>query len=140
VVVRYEERCCQVCCPLRHLSVSQSRASTTSWITAVVASARVEVERDCHGLYHGFAKTQSGYDSIWVIVDRLTKVAHFIPVKTTYSGPQLAELYILRIVCRRRLCLTEGLSLLQSFGRGCMKPWIPNCILVCLSPSDRWSN
>jgi hypothetical protein len=43
-------------------------------------------------------RTQSGYDSIWVIVDRLTKVAHFIPVKTTYSGLQLAELYILRIV------------------------------------------
>jgi transposase InsO family protein len=32
-------------------------------------------------------------------VDRLTKVAHFIHVKTTYSGPQLAELYMLRIVC-----------------------------------------
>jgi hypothetical protein len=37
-------------------------------------------------------RIQSGYDSIWVIVDRLTKVAHFIPLKTTYSGPQLAEL------------------------------------------------
>jgi transposase InsO family protein len=32
-------------------------------------------------------------------VDRLTKVAHFIPVKTTYSGPQLAELYMSKIVC-----------------------------------------
>jgi hypothetical protein len=31
-------------------------------------------------------------------VDRLTKVAHFIPVNTTYSGPQLAELYMSRIV------------------------------------------
>jgi transposase InsO family protein len=31
-------------------------------------------------------------------VDRLTKVAHFIPIKTTYSRPQLAELYMLRIV------------------------------------------
>jgi hypothetical protein len=43
--------------------------------------------------------TQSGYDSIWVIVDRLIKAAHFIPVKTTYPRPQLAELYISRIVC-----------------------------------------
>jgi hypothetical protein len=43
--------------------------------------------------------TQSGYDSIWVIVDRLTKVAHFIPVKTTYSRLQLTELYMSRIVC-----------------------------------------
>jgi transposase InsO family protein len=46
----------------------------------------------------GLPRTQSGYDSIWVIMDRLTKVAHFIPVKTTYSGPQLAELYMSRIV------------------------------------------
>jgi hypothetical protein len=42
----------------------------------------------------GFPRTLKGYDSIWVIVDRLTKVAHFIPVKTTYKGSQLAELYI----------------------------------------------
>jgi hypothetical protein len=34
----------------------------------------------------GLPHTRDGYDSIWVIVDRLTKVAHFIPVKTTYSG------------------------------------------------------
>jgi hypothetical protein len=41
----------------------------------------------------------SEYDSIWVIVDRQTKVAHFIPVKTMYSGVKLAELYMARIVC-----------------------------------------
>ncbi|WVZ49823.1 hypothetical protein U9M48_001149 [Paspalum notatum var. saurae] len=34
-----------------------------------------------------------------VVVDRLTKVAHFIPVNTTYSGARLAELYISGIVC-----------------------------------------
>jgi hypothetical protein len=69
------------------------------------------VGRDCYGFHHGFA-----YDSICVIVDRLTKVAHFIPVKTTYSGPQLAELYMSRIVClheySRRLCPIMGLNLL----------------------------
>jgi hypothetical protein len=42
--------------------------------------------------------TQKGYDAIWVIVDRLTKVAHFIPVQTTYKVSQLAELYVSRIV------------------------------------------
>jgi hypothetical protein len=46
----------------------------------------------------GLPRTQSRYDSIWVIVDRLTNVAHFIPVKTTYSRSQLVELYMLRIV------------------------------------------
>jgi hypothetical protein len=47
----------------------------------------------------GLPRTSAGYDSIWVIVDRLTKVAHFIPVKTMYSGAKLAELYMARIVC-----------------------------------------
>jgi hypothetical protein len=47
----------------------------------------------------GLPRTQSSYDSIWVIVDRLTKVAHFIHIKTTYSGPQQVELYMSKIVC-----------------------------------------
>jgi IS30 family transposase len=47
----------------------------------------------------GLSRTQSGYDSIWLIVDRLTKVAHFTPIKTTYSEQQLAKLYMSRIVC-----------------------------------------
>jgi hypothetical protein len=46
----------------------------------------------------GLPHTQAGYDSIWVIVDRLTKVAYFILVKTTYSGAKLTELYMSRIV------------------------------------------
>jgi transposase InsO family protein len=44
-------------------------------------------------------RTRAGYDSIWVIVDRLTKVAHFILVKTTYNRATLAELYMYRIIC-----------------------------------------
>ena len=46
----------------------------------------------------GLPRTSKGYDSIWVIVDSLTKVAHFIPVKTTYKRSQLAELYMAWIV------------------------------------------
>jgi hypothetical protein len=39
----------------------------------------------------GLPRTLKGYDSIWVIMDRLTKVAHFILVKTTYKGSRLVE-------------------------------------------------
>jgi hypothetical protein len=46
----------------------------------------------------GLPHTPVGYDSIWVIVGMLTKVAHFILVKTTYSGARLAELYMSWIV------------------------------------------
>jgi hypothetical protein len=42
----------------------------------------------------GLPCTQKGNDSIWVIVDRLTKVAHFLPVKTSYHMSLLAELYV----------------------------------------------
>uniref|UniRef100_A0A0A9HE74 Integrase catalytic domain-containing protein n=1 Tax=Arundo donax TaxID=35708 RepID=A0A0A9HE74_ARUDO len=42
----------------------------------------------------GLPRTPKGHDSIWVIVDRLTKVAYFIPVKTTYGGDKYAQLYI----------------------------------------------
>ncbi|GJR77570.1 putative reverse transcriptase domain-containing protein [Tanacetum coccineum] len=43
-------------------------------------------------------KTSSGHDTIWVIVDRLTKSAHFIPTKVTYSMETLTRLYIKEIV------------------------------------------
>jgi hypothetical protein len=39
------------------------------------------------------------FNSIWVIVDRLTKSAHFIPVHTRYKVEKYAELYISRILC-----------------------------------------
>jgi hypothetical protein len=42
----------------------------------------------------GLPCTQKGNDSIWVIVHRLTKVAHFLPVKANYSVSGLAELYV----------------------------------------------
>ncbi|WVZ80614.1 hypothetical protein U9M48_028073 [Paspalum notatum var. saurae] len=46
----------------------------------------------------GLPRTQKGYDSIWVIIDRFIKSAHFIPVKTIYRAKQYAELYISWIV------------------------------------------
>jgi len=47
----------------------------------------------------GLPRTQKGFDSIWVVVDRLTKSAHFIPVNTRYSTKRYAELYVERILC-----------------------------------------
>ena len=38
------------------------------------------------------------HDSVWVVVDRLTKSAHFLPVRDNYSLDKLAELYIKEIV------------------------------------------
>ena len=46
----------------------------------------------------GLPKTSKGYDSIWVIVDQLTKTAHFLPVKVKYLVVTYGELYIARIL------------------------------------------
>jgi hypothetical protein len=46
----------------------------------------------------GLPRTARGYDSIWVIIDRLMKIAHFLPVKTYYPVLTYAELYIARIL------------------------------------------
>ncbi|KAJ9545164.1 hypothetical protein OSB04_024871 [Centaurea solstitialis] len=45
-------------------------------------------------------KTKKGHDSIWVIVDRLTKSAHFLPIRESFSIDRLAKLYVHEIVMR----------------------------------------
>jgi hypothetical protein len=48
-------------------------------------------------------KTQRKFDSVWVVVDRLTKSAHFIPVRTNYTVAKYAEIYIEEIVKLHRV-------------------------------------
>ncbi|GJU31373.1 putative reverse transcriptase domain-containing protein [Tanacetum coccineum] len=47
-----------------------------------------------------FLRSSSGHDAIWVIVDRLTKSAHFLAIREDYSMEKLARLYIDEIVAR----------------------------------------
>ena len=46
----------------------------------------------------GLLRSPKGHEAIWVIVARMKKTAHFIPVKMTYSLDQLAQIYIDEIV------------------------------------------
>ena len=46
----------------------------------------------------GLPRTQRNHDAIWVTVDRLTKIAHFLVIRMDYSLESLAELYIKEIV------------------------------------------
>jgi hypothetical protein len=39
------------------------------------------------------------FDSIWMIIDRLTKSAHFILVNTKYRAEKYAEIYIASVIC-----------------------------------------
>jgi len=46
----------------------------------------------------GLPRTQRQHDSIWVIIDKMTKSTHFIPVKVSFSAKDYAKLYINEIV------------------------------------------
>ena len=77
----------------------------------------------------GLPKSKLGHDAIWVIVDRLTKSAHFLLVSMTYTVDALCKLYVKEIVrdfmeCLLRLFLIETPDSLQSFGEGFRKPWV----------------
>jgi hypothetical protein len=52
----------------------------------------------CMDFIVGLPNTSQKHDSIWVIIDRLTKTAHFLPVHTTYSAKKYAEVYLDQIV------------------------------------------
>ena len=53
----------------------------------------------CHdGFVTHFPRTQLRHDVLWVIVDRLTKSAHFLPMQMIFKLEELCQLYICEIV------------------------------------------
>jgi hypothetical protein len=81
------------------MPMSQGRTPEASQIVAAIEDLGMEMGKIRMDFIVGLPHTQAGYDSIWVIVDSLTKDAHFIPVRTTYSGAKLIELYMSWIIC-----------------------------------------
>jgi hypothetical protein len=75
----------------------------------------------------GLPHIRAGYDSIWVVVDRLTKVTQFIPVKTTYNSVVLAELYMSRILCLhgvpKKIVSDRSTQFTSHFWSSYMKLW-----------------
>ncbi|GJU34188.1 putative reverse transcriptase domain-containing protein [Tanacetum coccineum] len=51
-------------------------------------------------------RTSSGHDTIWVIVYRLTKSAHFLPMREDYKMDRLARLYLNKIVARHGVLIS----------------------------------
>ncbi|MCI20321.1 retrotransposon protein [Trifolium medium] len=75
----------------------------------------------------GLPRTRKGHNSVWVVVDRLTKSAHFIPVKTTYKTPKYAKLFLEQIVKLHGVPLSivsdRIQDLHQGFGKHSKKLW-----------------
>ena len=54
----------------------------------------------------GLPRTRTGYDAIWVIVDQLTKLAHFLAIRYNFSLDRLVKLYINEIVKFHRVSMS----------------------------------
>ncbi|GKD39439.1 putative reverse transcriptase domain-containing protein [Tanacetum coccineum] len=70
-------------------------------------------------------RTGNGHDAIWVIIDRLTKSAHFLPIREDFKMDRLARLYLNEIVARHDvpiLIISDHDSRFTSrFGSQCKK-------------------
>ena len=83
---------------MRHLPKSQGQSFECSGYLTAPSHTILEMGGYLHGFYRGFTQPSRHHDSIWVIVDRLTKTAHFLPVHTTHKTEKYAEIYVDQIV------------------------------------------
>nr|GFC00770.1 putative reverse transcriptase domain-containing protein [Tanacetum cinerariifolium] len=67
-------------------------------------------------------RTSSGHDLIWVIVNRLTKSAHFFAVREDYKTEELARLYINEIIARHSVPVSIISNRDTLYGRRCQTP------------------
>ena len=74
----------------------------------------------CMDFIVGLPNSSQHHDSIWVIVDRLTKIAHFLPVHTTHKTEKYAEIYVDQIVrlhgIPKTIASDRGALLWHTFG------------------------
>jgi hypothetical protein len=109
------------------VSKSQSRSFETSRTSTTFEHPEWKWENICMDFIVGLPRTSCGYNSIWVIVDRLTKSAHFIPISNTYRVRQYTELYISHIVCYHDILKTiisdRGFIFMACFGSSYMTIW-----------------
>lgn len=77
----------------------------------------------------GLPKTLGKFDSILVVVDRLTKSTHFIPVKIDYNAQQLAKVYVKHVVHCKRCPFLSSQTMLRSSHPNFGENYTMNCIL-----------
>nr|GEX70077.1 reverse transcriptase domain-containing protein [Tanacetum cinerariifolium] len=90
----------------------------------------------------GFPRTPIGYDTIWVIVNRLTKSAHFLPMKKTDSMEKLTRHYLKEIVYRHGVPVSiisdRDSHFTSRFWRSLQEALGTNLDMSTLPPSNIW--
>ena len=83
---------------MSELPTSKSRTPKAGWITTrdpICTWKWEDINMDC---VVGLPRTQKSYDSIWVVVDQLTKSAHFISIKSSYLVEYYTRIFLDEIV------------------------------------------
>ena len=82
------------------------KAPKTKWFTSINPSFHLKWEYINTDFLVGLPQTQKHHDSIWVVVDRLTKSIHFIHFKSSYSAEDYERIFIDDIVYRHGITLS----------------------------------
>ncbi|KAL8088747.1 hypothetical protein AgCh_038509 [Apium graveolens] len=100
LVAKYEVRSSRMGCEVLYLSESEGRTSKTKRINSALKVPEWKWENIAMDFIVGLPRMKSGHDTIWVIVDRLMKSAHFLPINEKSLLDRLVHLYVRKIVLR----------------------------------------
>nr|GEY64505.1 putative reverse transcriptase domain-containing protein [Tanacetum cinerariifolium] len=78
----------------------RGRASKAFWFAGPTRDSRIEMDKITMDFVTKLSKTANDYDIIWVIIYRLTKSAHFLPIRETDPMEKLMKLYMKEVVIR----------------------------------------
>ena len=79
------------------MSAGKGGASTPNRLVTSFSSSRMEMGSYFHGFYYKIADDLETTCSIMVAVNKLTKAAHFIPVKSTHKTDDIANIFMKKI-------------------------------------------
>jgi hypothetical protein len=130
---------------MRHLPESQGQSFEGSRHFTALPIPSWKWEDICMDFIVGLPNTSQHHDSIWVIVDRLTKTAHFLPVHTTHKTEKYAEIYIDQIVRLHGIPKTivsyrGALFCGTLLGAAPRITWDPCNKKLSIPSADRWSD
>ena len=124
------KRDCSLCSKVSGVSASEGRTSEDGWTPSTFTNFRVKVGAHHYGFRHCTAHSSKGNNLIWVIVDRLIKLAHFIPFRLGQSTGLLAESICRRwfdcMLCQSASCPTEIPDFYLTFGKVFKRAWGDN--------------
>ena len=96
-------------------TISKGRTSKVGWLTTRIQTPTWKLEDINMDFVVGLSRTQKSYDSIWMVVDRLSKSSRFIPIKSSYSAEDYARNFLDEIVCRHGIPLSIILDRVTQF-------------------------